>query len=581
MKSIRANSSIENLWDILNQNTHEVNRIICVYDDKEIIGIITDAEIRKFVSSTKTLPSILKDVTRTDFVHVIEVSDRFKMADSIMEQLEARKALGINPINEILVIKEGSASLVPISEFSTELNMINDRLFVVGLGFVGLTLFALLFSKVPRKNLFGVEKNEERIQKLLRREFYVSEPGLSDHLSELESKNLFLDVKSAWSGLSENLQRSIYLVSVQTPIDSKGSTYLGDLFESIRDIAGCLNRGDIVILRSTVPIGTTRRIASQIETLSGLKAGIDFSIGFAPERTVEGNALSELEVLPQIIGGLTETCSAKITEIVQRWNKSILVATSVETAEMIKLSNNAYRDHSFAFANELSLIAKKHRLDIHEIINLANLGYQRSNISLPSPGVGGPCLSKDSFILLSEFSTDQESNYANLGSIDSDVSTILSARLVNKSMPKILSERIENATSSTNNKGTVGLVVGLAFKGIPATNDCRNSPSVDIANFLKEKEINLFCWDAELSDLDIEKLGFATIPSSENFTNSVPEFCLIGNNHPLNMVKVRELVKDFNTIKCIHDPWDLVRNSGYLTFFKQREIEVWNMSMIL
>ena len=134
---------------------------------------------------------------------------------------------------------------------------------------------------------------------------------------------------------------------------------------------------------------------------SGLKCGIDFHFSFAPERTAEGKAIIELKTLPQIIGGINKDSVNATSAIFRDVTSSNIIVDSLESAEMVKLLNNSFRDYIFAFANKVSQIASNFNIDIVKTIRAANEGYIRDPIPLPSPGVGGPCLTKDPHIFAS------------------------------------------------------------------------------------------------------------------------------------------------------------------------------------
>jgi len=155
------------------------------------------------------------------------------------------------------------------------------------------------------------------------------------------------------------------------------------------------------MLRSTVPVGTTRKqVIPVLEHYSGLAAGSGFHIAFCPERTVEGQAIQELSSLPQIVGGLTEACTEKAVSFWSTLTDTVVRVDALEAAELVKLINNSYRDLSFAFANEFALLADRYNIDATRLIAAANEGYPRDKIPRPSPGVGGYCLTKDPVVAL-------------------------------------------------------------------------------------------------------------------------------------------------------------------------------------
>jgi UDP-N-acetyl-D-mannosaminuronic acid dehydrogenase len=577
MKRIQLTAPIENLWQLLTETSEDANRIVCVFNSSKLHGIITDSEIRKFVALNRKLPTELSQILRTDFIHVTNEIDSLQMAESIAGQLEKKNYSMPNAINEVLVVSEEKVNLVPLSEFQNDINICRDRFVVIGLGYVGLTLFAVLFSKISHKRVFGVESDQLKLEKLIKKDFYILEPGLRDRLEDLNQANLFKSLSEIRLNRDGSIGKSIYFVSVQTPVSPDGSTSLEAILSVANDISKNLQRGDVVIIRSTVPIGTSRWVAKKIENLTNLKCGIDFYLGFAPERTVEGDAIKEIEGLPQIISGYSNSCVVKIREVVQRWTVSIAAASSLEAAEMIKLSNNAYRDHHFAFANELSMIANTHNVDINEVIALANSGYLRSNIPLPSAGVGGPCLSKDSKILLSEKITEETQARVCLDSGMFELSTILSARLVNEQMPAYFAELISSELTPTS----VGVILGMTFKGSPPTNDLRNSPSVQLFNELVKKGACLYCWDSDVSGEELSELGYRSFQGSLIDEKTFPSFSIIGNNHNQNVIELKRLSEKYRSIKMVFDPWDLIRTQGEISFFRSKKIEVRTLSTLL
>lgn len=577
MKSIALNAPIEDLWELLSENTVDPNRIICVFDSKGLCGIITDSEIRKFIANNRTLPTQIDTIMRKNFIYVDRDSNRLEMAKSVADQLEKRKHSNLNTINEVLIVSSDTVTLSPLSDFQSELNILKDKFIVIGLGYVGLTLFAVLFSKLGCEKVFGIESDELKLQKLRSKDFYILEPGLRDYLIDLKDSNVFKDIEEVWGKEGRSFGRSVYFVSVQTPVSEDGSTSLKAVLSVSMDIAKNLQRGDIVIIRSTVPIGTSRWIARKIENLSKMKCGIDFFLGFAPERTIEGDAIREIETLPQIISGFSNQCVDKVREVVQRWTVSITIATSLEVAEMTKLSNNAYRDHHFAFANELSIIANKHDVDINEVIHLANAGYKRSSIPLPSSGVGGPCLSKDSKILLSEKISEETHSLVSLDSSNLGISTILSARRVNEEIPHYFASLISHNTPMNS----VGVILGMAFKGLPPTNDLRNSPSIDLLNELIAIDYEMYCWDSEVNEQELKEFGLNSLRKLHVDNLALPSFCVIGNNHSNNVEEAKKLIQKYPTVIQIYDPWDLIRSHGEIAFFRSKNVEIRNLSTLV
>jgi nucleotide sugar dehydrogenase len=357
-----------------------------------------------------------------------------------------------------------------MSELIPIINTQKEEVVIVGLGYVGLTLAISIALKGLR--VIGVDRNTEMLDNLEKYEAPIHEPGIKMLLRKTIGQNLKISNLNNFEEKLEGGFTRCYILCIGTPVIS-GKVKTEQLYESLDFLLKHLKRGDTVILRSTVPIGFSRSIANYLASKSGLTIGVDFYFGYAPERTVEGNAIEECSSIPQLYSGYTEVCSQKIVAVFSKISNSQIKCESLESGEFGKLMTNTYRDVIFGFSNEMALIANEYNLDINRLIDEVNLGYQRNQIKKPSPGVGGPCLSKDTYILMS--------------GVKNDFKIIESARSVNKLMPKFVSNKILNY--SKINKITRILVVGLAFKGFPETKDIRNSPSVEIVRQICNKNI--------------------------------------------------------------------------------------------
>ena len=233
----------------------------------------------------------------------------------------------------------------------------------------------------------------------------------------------------------------------------------------------------MIILRGTVQVGYTRNVfVKTLEKFSKLKCGKDFFVGYMPERLLEGNALNEIEEIPQIISGYSKNCLDKIIKFSSNQFNKTIIASSVEEAEIIKLASNSYRDLNFAFANEISRIANNNNLLGTELINKANFGYKRNHIAKPSIGVGGSCLQKT---LLFSHPIKKYKGY-----IFSKLSRLSNDDSIKRAITKI--NKFKNDYFKKNQKLKI-LIIGIAFKGTPETTDLRNSPSLEIYNKLKKK----------------------------------------------------------------------------------------------
>jgi len=324
-----------------------------------------------------------------------------------------------------------------------------SRVIIVGAGYVGLTL-GVASARVGHEVYF-VDINATTVSKLNHRRSTFYETGLQESLDTLFSNRqdiAFLSMHDL--SKATPLNSSIYIISLGTPLGPDSRALLGPIEDVTREVSSYMNDTDLIILRSTIAVGTSRYLINHIPFITNLS--------FCPERTIEGKALEELSILPQIVSGN----SSKAEEMAQTYfatiTKSVIKASSLETAELIKLASNSFRDLNFAFANLLALISNQHNVNVNELISLANFRYDRNKIALPGL-VGGPCLEKDSYILSQSF------NGKHTG-------LLIDARHLNEDFPNQAIEFIYQQGALNTTKV---LICGAAFKGKPVTSDTRGS----------------------------------------------------------------------------------------------------------
>lgn len=323
--------------------------------------------------------------------------------------------------------------------------MANYDVAIIGCGYVGLTL-AAAFNKAGLKVL-GVEPREEIRKPVQKGGAPFHEPGLADALRGITMARFLADEPPA----------DAYVICVGTPLIDDGA-----LERATHEVARQADDGSLIIVRSTVRVGTTRGLVKPILDLAG-----SFDLAYCPERTVEGAALKELETLPQIIGAAEESAFRRAAKLFEHVTPDGLEC-GIEEAETAKLLANAWRDMRFAFANEVAMICERNRVSAQNVIDVANWRYARSDIPRPGP-VGGPCLVKDSMLLI------EPRTHA--------FSVIRAARMLNR--PDVFADAIYHAMCRRGfgEKGRVA-VLGTAFKGFPETDDTRDSPGVAIAKLL-------------------------------------------------------------------------------------------------
>jgi nucleotide sugar dehydrogenase len=388
---------------------------------------------------------------------------------------------------------------------------------VHGLGYVGLTLAVALASRGHR--VHGIDRDGDLVARLQDGHPHFFEPRLPEMLVHaLSSGTLTLGTEPPEQA------RRILIVSVGTPVRDDGTIDDAALRASVEGIAPRLRRGATVLLRSTVPVGTTRElVVPLLEAGSGLVAGRDFHVAFTPERTAEGVAMQELTSLPQIVGGLTDACAEVAGSFWLTLTDSVVRVEGLEAAEIVKLVNNSFRDLSFAFANGVALLSDRYNLDARRLINAANEGYPRNPVPRPSPGVGGYCLSKDPWLY---GSVEPTAGHALLSAQGRAINTD-AARY-----PVVMLGRWAERHGRTF-AGLRVLLVGMAFKGWPATSDVRSSSALVVADELRARGCELTAHDAVVGDDELAALGLRAVPLDEGVRTA--DAVLILNNHPDNI----------------------------------------------
>ena len=336
-----------------------------------------------------------------------------------------------------------------------------DKIGVFGLGYVGLPLVASLAS--VGFDVVGVDINEAKVRKLQESgapDFY--ELGLAEVLAKYGSHISF-----TVSHQEAMMECHTIIVTVGTDLKADGTPNMDGL-TCLRDsIAPHLGRGHLLILKSTVPIGTTRTIAADLEQISGLVAGQDFLVAYSPERTIEGHALHELRFLPKIIGGLNAESAERARVVLGRLGGGTKVVSSPEVAEMCKLVDNTYRAVNIAFANEIGGMCETMGIDSYELVSVINDGYDRTSLFQAGLGAGGPCLSKDPTVLaLSAEAHGVGAQMIKLGIANNRNAT---AQVAQTAADYIRKHSIEQPRIA---------LLGLAFKGLPETDDIRGGPAV-------------------------------------------------------------------------------------------------------
>src|SRR5215470_8670886 len=380
---------------------------------------------------------------------------------------------------------------------------------VVGTGHIGLPLAAVLAE--AGLEVVGYDTNDDFVSR-------VNTTGVADFredgLDELLARHLHrrLTLTS-----TPPAGRDVYIITVGTPLEAgQPRPNLDRIRAAVERLAVGFGPDPLIILRSTVSIGTTRNIVlPEIQRQTQR-----FGLAFCPERTIEGKAIPEMRSLPQIVGGYDEASAERAEAIFRPITPKIVRVSSLEAAEMIKLINNTYRDLTFAFANEVALIAERMGLSAAEMIHAANADYPRSHVAQPG-FVGGPCLEKDALILIDS-----------LKKIDFKPRVIEEARKINHALPDHVSGRIMQALGGRRHASarTKILITGFAFKGRPATEDVRGSAAIPVMRRLQSARIEIWGHDFVTPEKVIADLGARACTLEDGFEGA--DAVIIMNNHP-------------------------------------------------
>jgi UDP-N-acetyl-D-glucosamine dehydrogenase len=379
---------------------------------------------------------------------------------------------------------------------------------IVGLGYVGLPL-AVAFAEAEC-DVVGVDIDAGRIAALGQGRSHVEDiedARLAAVLAHCTFTTRFVELHEA----------DAILVCVPTPLTRNREPDLGPLLAAARDLAGVIRRGQTVILESTTFPGTTREHLVPLLEESGLEAGRDFALAFSPERVDPGRTDYTIRTTPKVVGGLTERCTERASEVYGRICDHVVPVSTHEVAELSKLLENVFRSVNIALVNELAMLADRMGIDIWEVVDAAATkpyGFMRFE---PGPGMGGHCLPVDPFYL-----TWKAREY--------DLSTefIELAGKVNQQMPYFCLEKAERALNDAGKpvRGSRILVLGVAYKG--GVGDIRESPALKIIRLLRERGAELSYHDPFVPELPELGLSSAELPGAAEGV----DLALIVTAHP-------------------------------------------------
>lgn len=357
--------------------------------------------------------------------------------------------------------------------------MKDKKICVVGLGYIGLPTAALLAN--TGYQIIGVDVNATAVNIINQGKIHIVEPDLANFVKSAVCSGKL-------KAYTQPQAADIFMLCVPTPFYMNGGDIpepnLEYVLAATKAIAPYIKAGDIVILESTSPVGTTEKIYQTLKT-----AGVDVEqifLAYCPERVLPGKIMVELIENDRIVGGFNTASTEKVKEFYKTFVRGDVLKTDSKTAEMSKLVENSYRDVNIAFANELSILSDVHNINVYEVIKLANR-HPRVNILNPGCGVGGHCIAVDPWFMVA--SNPQQAKL------------IQTAREVNDYKADWVIEKIKStalAFEVEHNKKPKVACMGLAFK--PDIDDLRESPALYITKSLQSQQLNILAVEPNLKD---------------------------------------------------------------------------------
>ncbi len=339
-----------------------------------------------------------------------------------------------------------------------------NKVTVVGLGYIGLPT-ALVVANAGF-DVIGYDIDETRVAQLNCGQAPIFEPGLAERLASVRSNNNF-------SAQTKIAPADYFIIAVPTPCTTDKKVDLSAVYAAVQAISTVLKPGNLVILESTVPVGTTALVAQKLAELSGL-AEDSFLCAYCPERVLPGKIFHELLYNSRVLGGTTQEAADAARRFYARFVRAGLHGTVSAVAEMVKLVENSARDVQIAFAHEVAELATAAQIDPYEVIALANK-HPRINILQPRCGVGGHCIAIDPFFLIQQF--------------PAQTPLLQLVRTINDARPHVIVERIKKEVAQLVGSPVRVLLLGLTYK--PDVDDLRESPAVLIARRCLEEGMEL------------------------------------------------------------------------------------------
>jgi UDP-N-acetyl-D-mannosaminuronic acid dehydrogenase len=408
------------------------------------------------------------------------------------------------------------------------------KICVIGLGYIGLPT-AAIFARAGF-DILGVDVSERVVNTLNNGDVHIEEVGLPELVKEVVASG---KLKASTTPEAAD----VFIIAVPTPIHEDQTANVDYVISATQAITPYLQKGNVVIVESTIPPRTMDDIVAPIIRKAGFDPQTDIYIAHCPERVLPGRILIELIENTRIVGGTTPVAATKAADVYRAVVTGDVIETEAVTAEMSKLMENTFRDVNIALANELAKISKRLGVNAHKVIELANK-HPRVNIHQPGPGVGGHCLAVDPYFIVEK--------------AQSESPLIQEARRINNSMPDFVVQQVEILTV---NIATPKIAVfGLTYKG--NIDDVRESPAIEIYERLAHNpRFNVIAHDPHVSQ---EQVDFH-LASFEEATKDAHLVVVLADHNEFKTLTADQLTKNmttpvvFDTKNCTNIDPDFVK----------------------
>lgn len=404
---------------------------------------------------------------------------------------------------------------------------------VLGLGYIGLPT-ACIFATHGFK-VVGIDVNGKILDKVRRGRPHIKEKGLN-LLVETAVKSGNLEVCSAPKPCD------VFIIAVPTPITSDKRADLSFVKMAAENIVSVLQPGNLVVLESTSPPGTTKDVLVPILAQSGLKVGEELFVAYCPERVLPGRIIEELIGNDRIIGGINKKSAEKAKQLYSSFVKGDIFLTNATTAEMVKLMENTFRDVNIALANELANICEELGINVWEAIELANK-HPRINYHKPGPGVGGHCIPIDPWFIVEKFPEKTQ--------------LIRQSREINDRQPKHVFDLIARMTSGIPSPKIA--ILGVSYKG--NVDDVRESPAEILIGLLKDQGYTIAVHDPYVEEFEEKLVSLKDVLSGADCAVLVTDHDQFSDLNPNNLGSLMRHKQILDTRNIIDvTAW---RNAGF------------------